>query len=96
MLGRRSQNLELIPLDPDLERNLRRTRKALVERETIEIGDDLRNANSEEHMEYQDVRAGNDEQARAWHVDFTTSLWDLFAPVATSSHLCIVLPPILT
>jgi hypothetical protein len=26
-------------------------------------------------------------------VDFTTSLQELFAPVATSSHLCIVLPP---
>jgi hypothetical protein len=25
-------------------------------------------------------------------VDFTTSLWELFAPVATSSHSCIVLP----
>jgi hypothetical protein len=26
-------------------------------------------------------------------VDFTTSLRELFAPVATSSHSCIVLPP---
>jgi hypothetical protein len=26
-------------------------------------------------------------------VDFTTSLWELFAPVTTSSHSCIVLPP---
>jgi hypothetical protein len=25
-------------------------------------------------------------------MDFTTSLWELFAPVATSSHSCIVLP----
>ena len=93
MLGRRSQNLELIPLDPDLERNIRRTHRALVERETVEMGDDLRNANPEEHMEYQVARAGNEEQARAWHVDFTTSLRDLFSPVATSSHSCIVLPP---
>ena len=93
MLGQRSQNLELIPLDPDLERNLWRTRRALVERETIEMGDDLRNANPEEHMEYQDARAWNDKQARAWHVDFTTSLRDLFTPVATNSHAYIVLPP---
>ena len=44
-------------------------------------------------MEYQDVRAKNDKQVRAWNVNFTTSLQDLFAPVATSSHSCIVLPP---
>ena len=44
-------------------------------------------------FENEDVRAGNGEQARAWHVDFTTSLRDLFAPIATSSHSCIVLPP---
>ena len=93
MLGRRSQNLELLSLDPDLERNLRRTRKAHVERETVEIRDDLRNANIEGRMEYQDARAGNEEQARAWHVDFTTALRDLFAPVTTSSHSCIMLPP---
>ena len=91
MLGRRSQNLELIPLDPNLKRNLRRTRRALVE-----MGDDLRNTNPKEHVEYQDARAGNDEQARAWHVDFTTSRRDLFVLVVTSSHSCIVLPPIST
>jgi hypothetical protein len=44
-------------------------------------------------MEYQDMRVENEEQVRAWDVDFTTSLWELFAPIATSSHLCIVLPP---
>ena len=38
------------------------------------------------------LRAGNAEQARAWNVDFTTSLKDLFAPSATNSHSCIVLP----
>ena len=86
MLDRRSQNLELIPLDPDLERNLRRTRRAPVKRETVEMGDDLSNANQEEHMEYQDARAGNEEQARAWNVDFTTLLRELFALVANSSH----------
>jgi hypothetical protein len=35
----------------------------------------------------------NREQARAWHMDFTTSLRELFAPVATGSRSCIVLPP---
>ena len=43
--------------------------------------------------ENENARAKNGEQARAWHVDFTTSLRELFAPVATSSHSCIVLPP---
>ena len=33
------------------------------------------------------------EQIRAYDVDFTTSVRELFAPVATSSHSCIVLPP---
>jgi hypothetical protein len=33
------------------------------------------------------------EQIQAYDVDFTTSLRGLFAPVATSSHLYIVLPP---
>jgi hypothetical protein len=69
MLGRRSKNLVLIPLDPDLERNLRRTCIAHVE-----MGDDLRNANQEENIEYQDARAERDEQVRAWNVDFTTLL----------------------
>jgi hypothetical protein len=88
MLGQRSQNLDLIPLDLDLVKTLRRTRRA-----PVEMGDNLRNANQEENMEYQDARAENDEQVKAWNVDFTTSLRDLFALVATSSHLCIVLPP---
>jgi hypothetical protein len=95
MLGRRSQNLELIPLDPNLERTIRGIRKATIERETDEMGDNLRNANQPKNMEQprfenQDV---NGEQARAWNVDFTTSLRDLFALAVTSSHSCIVLPP---
>jgi hypothetical protein len=97
MLGWRSQNLDLIPLDPDLERNLRRTRRAPVESETIEMGDVFRNENEPEieqpRDENHDVRAENDEQIRAWNVDFTTSLRDSFAPIATSSHSCIMLPP---
>jgi hypothetical protein len=88
MLGWRSQNLDLIPLDPDLERTLRRTRRA-----PVEMGDSLRNANQEENIEYQDVRVENDEKVKAWSVDFTTSLQELFTPVATSSHSCIVMPP---
>jgi hypothetical protein len=44
-------------------------------------------------FENEDARAEKVEQVRAWHVDFTTSLRDLFTPVATSSHSCIVLPP---
>jgi hypothetical protein len=88
MLGQRSLNLELTPLDPDLERNLRR-----VHRAHFEMEDNKRNANPEEQEEYQDARAGNGEQRRAYDVDFTTSLRELFAPVATSSHSCIVLPP---
>jgi hypothetical protein len=98
MLGQRSQNLDLIPLDPDLERTRRKTRRALVERETVEMGDVFRDANQKENIkqprfENQDARAKNEEQVRAWNVDFTTSLRELFALVATSSHSCIVLPP---
>jgi hypothetical protein len=57
MHGWRSLNLELTPLDPDLERNLRRSLTAHVEMEDIP-----RNANLEEHEEYQDARAGHTEQ----------------------------------
>jgi hypothetical protein len=41
MLGRRSLNLELLPLDPDLERVLRRKRRASVEKESVEMGDNV-------------------------------------------------------
>jgi hypothetical protein len=88
MHGWRSLNLELTPLDPDLERNLRRSLRARAE-----MGDNQRNANVEEHEEYQNARARNGEQRRAYDVDFTMSLQELFAPVATSSHSYIVLPP---
>ena len=97
MLGWRFLNLELIPLDPDIDRTLRRTQRVTVVHESRdEMGDQRENIpeNAEQPIfENEDVRAGNGEQARAWHVDFTTSLRDLFAPVATSSHSCIVLPP---
>jgi hypothetical protein len=87
MHGRRSLNLELTPLDPNLERNLTRVHRAHVEME-----DNPRNANPEEHKGYQDARAGNVEQIQAYDMDFTTSLKELFALVATSSHSYIVLP----
>jgi hypothetical protein len=83
MLGQRSQNLDLIPLDPDLER---------THRAPVEMGDSLRNAHQEENMEYQDARVENEKQVRDWDVDFITSLWELFTPIATSSHSSIVLP----
>jgi hypothetical protein len=58
-----------------------------------EHGENQRNPRMEEHEEYQDAREGNGEQRRAYEVDFTTSLRELFAPTAVSSHSCIVLPP---
>jgi hypothetical protein len=88
MHGWRSLNLELTPLDPDLERNIRIARRAYME-----MGDNQWNENMEEHEEYQDARAGNEEQRRAYELDFTTSLRELFAPTAVSSHSCIELPP---
>ena len=47
----------------------------------------------EEQEDFQDARAGHMEERRAYDVDFTTSLQELFTPVATSSHSYIVLPP---
>jgi hypothetical protein len=41
MIGRRSLDLELLPLDPDLERVFRRKRRAPVERESVEMGDNV-------------------------------------------------------
>jgi hypothetical protein len=95
MHGRRSLNLELTPLDLDLERNIRRARRA-------QMGDNQRNPRveqqvedqrheQEENEEFQD--AGNGEHRRMYELDFTTSLHELFAPTAVSSHSCIVLPP---
>jgi hypothetical protein len=100
MHGRRSLNLELTPLDPDLERNLRRSVRAHAEMgdnqknpRMEEHRDDQRNLRREEHEDYQDARDGNGEHRRAYDVDFTTSLRELFAPTAVNSHSCIVLPP---
>jgi hypothetical protein len=100
MHGRRSLNLELTPLDPDLERNIRRARRAHGEMgdnprnpRVEEHEDDQRNPRMEEHEDYQDAREGNREHRRAYDVDFTTSLRELFTPIAVSSHSCIVLPP---
>ena len=72
MRGWRFLNLELIPLDPELKRTLRRNLRTTVESEpTIEMGD----------------------QPIPENVDLTRSLSDMFAPVATNSPSCIVLPP---
>jgi hypothetical protein len=99
MYGRRSLNLELTPLDPDLKRNIKRERRAQAK-----MGDNQRNPRVEQHdenqrneqeenKEFQDARAGNGEHRRTYELDFTTSLRELFAPTAVSSHSCIVLPP---
>jgi hypothetical protein len=48
MHGQRSLNLELTPLDPDLERNIRRARRAQTK-----MGDNQRNPRVEEHDENQ-------------------------------------------
>ena len=97
MHGRRSLNLELIPLDPNIDRTLRRTRRATIESEIRgEMGDQRDNMpeNMEQPIfENENARAENGEQARAWHMDFTTSLRELFAPIVTCSHSCIVFPP---
>jgi hypothetical protein len=90
MHGRRSLNLVLTPLDPDLEKNLRRSLRARAE-----MGDNQRNENVEEHVDYHDARARNGEQRQAYEVDFMTSLRELFAPTAVSSHSCIMLPPLI-
>ena len=97
MHGRRSLNLDLIPLDPKIDRTLRRTQRTPVEcdirGEMRDQRDNIPKNVEQPRFENEDARAENEEQVRAWNVDFTTSLRDLFAPVATSSHSCIVLPP---
>jgi hypothetical protein len=64
-----------------------------MHRARVEMEANIRNANEEEHEEYQDARAGHVEQRRAYDVNFTMSLQELFAQIATSFHSCIVLPP---
>jgi hypothetical protein len=74
MLGRRSLNLDLTSLDPEIERTLRRRF-----RNSVEMGDNM--------------HANENERNRGENVDHTRTLRDLFAPVATNSPSCIVLPP---
>jgi hypothetical protein len=74
MLGRRSLNLDLTSLDPEIEKTLRRRL-----RNSVEMGDNM--------------HAGENERNRGENVDHTRTLRDLFAPVATYSPSCIVLPP---
>jgi hypothetical protein len=99
MHGRRSLNLELTPLDPDLERKIRRARRAQAEiRDNqrdprVEQHEENQRNEEEENEEFQDARAGNWEHRRMYELDFTTSLHELFAPTAISTHSCIVLPP---
>jgi hypothetical protein len=99
MHGRRSLNLELTPLDPDLERNIRRARRAQAEmgdnqREPrVEQHEENRRDEEEENEEFEDARAGNGEHRRMYELDFMTALHELFAPTAVSTHSCIVLPP---
>jgi hypothetical protein len=66
MHGRRSLNLELTPLDPGLERNLRRSLRARAvmgnnqrNPRMEEHQEDQRNPRREEHEEYQDARDGD-------------------------------------
>jgi hypothetical protein len=99
MHGRRSVNLELTPLDPDLERNIRRARRARAkmgdnQREPrVEQHEENRRDEEEEDEENEDARAGNGEHRRMYELDFTTALHELIAPTAVSTHSCIVLPP---
>jgi hypothetical protein len=99
MHGRRSLNLELTPLDPDLERNIRRARRAQAEmgdnqREPgVEQHEEDRRDEEEENEEFEDARAGNGEHRRMYELDFTTALHELLNPTAVSTHSCIVLPP---
>jgi hypothetical protein len=86
MLGQKSLNLELLPLDPDIDRVFRKKRKTPVEwRTTSEMEDNMAgNPN---------VNVEQPEQPRAENVDYTRSLKDLFAPIVTNFASCIVLPP---
>lgn len=84
MLGRRSLNLELLPLDPDIDRVFRKKCKTPVQakverRTTSEMGN-----NTEGNPNV------NVEQPKVENVDYTRSLSDLFAPVAMKSASCIV------
>jgi len=73
MLGRRSINLDLTSIDPEIERTLRRRF-----RNSVEMGNNM--------------HADENERNRGENVDHTRTLRDLFAPVATNSPSCIVLP----
>jgi hypothetical protein len=57
MHGRRSLNLELTPLDPDLERNIRRAGRAQAE-----MGDNQREPRVEQHEEDRRDEHEDDEE----------------------------------
>jgi hypothetical protein len=77
MLGRRLLNLELLPLDPDLKRVFKRKRRAPVERESVEMGD---------NMNVEQPRGENEQPSIATYQCFVYS-------IETNSASCIVLPP---
>jgi hypothetical protein len=52
-----------------------------------EHGQNPRHENMEEHEEFQDARGGNGEHRRAYELDFTTSLRELFTPIVVSSPI---------
>jgi predicted ribosome quality control (RQC) complex YloA/Tae2 family protein len=78
MLGWRSLNLELLPLDPDIEKVFRKERRATTKMENNMAGNPHQPEN---------------EQHRAENVDHNRSLRDLFTQVTIYSSSCIVLPP---
>jgi predicted ribosome quality control (RQC) complex YloA/Tae2 family protein len=84
MLGRRSLNLELLPLDPNIESVFRKEQRA-----TVKMGDNMA---GNPHMP-ENERQRRCVNERPENVDYTRSLRDLFAPVATNSASCIVLAP---
>jgi hypothetical protein len=59
----------------------------------VELHEENQRNEQDENEEFQDARAGNEEHRRMYELDFTTSLHELLALTAVSSHSCIVLPP---
>jgi hypothetical protein len=78
MLGQRFLNLELLPLDPDIERVYRKEQRATAKMEN-NMAENPHQPKNEEH--------------RAENVDHNRSLRDLFTPITINSSSCIMLPP---
>jgi hypothetical protein len=75
MLGLSSLNLELLPLDPDLDRAFRKKHRTPVEWKSISEMVDNMAGNLNVNVEQL-------EQARVENMDHTRSLRDLFAPTS--------------